>query len=683
MMGFYEVCQIGRESVKSVNASILAALIRQLVSKYEQHKSKSQNYKYYIKCKEKFEIMHKKIGEDEGFESDANEEDSIPADASNEDTQSTSSSCFLVDDHVFRLNRDLITPFSFAKESESPNSIVGSSDSANSSGSSDTDEIDIHSLTPSPVGQNKSQDFGKKELKRLDRTTSFKKEEFPIADVIFCHTDPKYPTIIAWVIKKNHADYDISSRLGKTGVETIPKNENCLEVIITKCKTIDTLRELCSSYQEFSKRIKLDQYKSVFKKKDTDHKKSVSLASLLDSKETRVSLSDMKAASSGLIKASELSILNPKIMTSFQTDMKNSVSLNSLIKSEGQRQKLNLESKVPDNEVNEESLKKAQSLLNLSKVRELKSDSGTKNTNVLSDITSGLSDHFNLVQRTDLNGITHLEVSKGTEPKSVLGERFMNKSKIRKEIEGVILTDTDSYAKKEPIRQRQSPVLMDKSKVWRSQENLDDPPPIRPERRKFIKKKGLAPSPPIANRFDSQSVHQDKSKNTFYLTQPKTDKDPGQKIVKGQYIRVQSWGNQNNICDSNLGSWKGGESRERLSRKSEDKYIERRRSKSATRTTKRTPMAYRYIDITDDSYYPGNSSRLYGLSQKIREFGGNVVGGANVRRRRNSFDDIIHLDNRSKGNLKSVIKKNKKINDKCCEPKKVTFSAFATVQVVD
>ncbi|KAL0267119.1 UNVERIFIED_CONTAM: hypothetical protein PYX00_009474 [Menopon gallinae] len=667
MVEFYEVCQIGRESVKSVNASILAALIRQLVSKYEQQKSKSQNYKYYIKCKEKFEIMHKKIGEDEGFESDANEEDSIPADASNEDTQSTSSSCFLVDDHVFRLNRDL---FSFAKESDSPNSIVGSSDSANSSGSSDTDEIDIHSLTPSPVGQGKNPDYGKK---RLDRVTNLKKEEFPIADVIFCHTDPKYPTIIAWVIKKNHADYDISSRLGKTGVETIPKNENCLEVIITKCKSIDTTRELCSSYQEFSKRIKLDQYKSVFRKKDADQKKSVSLASLLDSKETRVSLSDMKVTTSGLIKASELSILNPKIITSFQTDVKNSVSLNSLIKSEGQRQKVNQESKVPDNEVGEEALKKAQSLLNLSKIRESKSDSNS----------SGLNDHFNLVQRTDLNGITHLEVSKGTEPKSILGDRFMNKSKIRKEIEGVILTDADSYAKKEPIRQRQSPVLVDKTKVWRSQENIQDPPPIRPERRKFIKKKGLAPSPPIANRFDSQSVHQDKAKNTFYLTQPKTEKEPGQKIVKGQYIRVQSWGNQNNICESNLGSWKGGEPRERLSRKSEDKYIERRRSKSATRTAKRTPMAYRYIDITDDSYYPGNTSRLYGLSQKIREFGGSVVGGANVRRRRNSFDDIIHLDNRSKGNLKSVIKKNKKINDKCCEPKKVTFSAFATVQLIN
>lgn len=690
-MDFYEVYEIGRESVKSVNASILATLIKELVNKFEQnHKSKLQHYKYHIKCKEKLELIPKKsrkIGDDEGFESDINEEDSLSGDISNEDAQSTTSSCCLVEDHVFKSNKssELIHRLGLGRNPISTSSIVGSTDSANSSGSSDTDELDIHSLTPSPVNRTSEKLLrsNKEYLKRTEiNSRTNKKEEFPIADVIFCHTEPKYPTVIAWVIKKHRSEFDVSSRLGKTGVENIPKNENCLEVIVIKCRNSDNLRELCSNYQEFSKRIKLDQYKSINRRKDVDQK-SVSLANLIESKDVKVSLSDMKIANSNLIKASELSILNPKIMTSFKTDIKNSISLNSLLKPEmnlSQKFKNSQEAKLSIYQPKEETVKKAQSLSNVSKGKDFKSDTVSRNAKLLKEQNKDISDQFNLVQRTDLNGVTHLEVSKGGETKSSNLDKFSNKSKIRKEIEGVILTDVDSYIKKEQVRQRQSPILVN-DKLWRPDDSVDDIPPIRPERRK---KK--APSPPTDTKSTSHLPSMsDKSKSTFYLSvQDNDENDRGQqRIVKGQYIRVQSWGNQN-VCEPNLGSWKG-EPKERLSRKSEEKYVDRRRSRSVGKFGKKTPMAYRYIDITDDSnqYQPNNSSRLYGISQKIKEISGNVVNNANTRRRRNSFDDVINFDNRSKGNLKSVIKKNKKINDKFCEPKKVTFSAFATVQVVD
>lgn len=676
-MDFYEVCEIGRESVKSVNASILATLIKELVNRYEQtHKTKLHHYKYHIKCKEKLEIVpkkSKKTGDDEGFESDINEEDSLSGDVSNEDAQSTTSSCCMVEDHVFKTNKsELIHRLGFNRNPISTGSTVGSTDSANSSGSSDTDEIDVHSLTPSPVNrkpEKKSYSFA---AKRTDG-----KEEYPIGDVIFCHTDPKYPNVIAWVIKRPQSDYDVSSRLGKLGVETIPKNENCLQVVVIKCKSNENLRELCSNYQEFSKRIKLDQYKSINRRKDADQKKSVSLASLLESKDVKVSLSDMKVTNSNLIKASELSILNPKIMTSFKTDLKNSVSLNSLLKPEpnlSQKFKSSQEVKLSVYQSKEDVVKKAQSLSNITKVKEYDSDTLSRRLKEKS------TDQFNLVQRTDFNGITHLEVSKGSETKS--SEKY-GKSKIRKEIEGVILTDVDSYAKKEIIRQRQSPIVVNE-RMWKPEDSVDEAPPIRPERKKFVKKKGMAPSPPVTRQEPKTAPLPnipDKCKSKFYLSVDDDETDRGQKIVKGQYIRVQSLGNQN-VCEPNLGSWKG-EPKERLPRKTEDKSIDRRRSRSVGRTTKKAPMAYRYIDITEENRYPANPSRLYGISQKIREIGGNVVNNSNARRRRNSFDDIINFDNRSKGNLKSVIKKNKKFNDKYCEPKKVTFSAFATVQVVD
>lgn len=252
-----------------------------------------------------------------------------------------------------------------------------------------------------------------------------------------------------------------------------------------------------------------------------------------------------------------------------------------------------------------------------------------------------------------------------------------------------------------PIQRKDESTLR---KVWKSAEDLLDAPK-RPERKR--KPKGKAPPPPI--------------------------QDPKQNIMKGQFVRVAvdpkrpldkpvkmeeppnfqtfspnvqtftpNWTtlrqsqsplilttNQKGKPYPKLTEYKKSEmtSKNTVSwTNSVPRLLKKPRSKSETRGF--TPMAYRYIDTTrpQTPFAASNgtiSNRLFGLSQKLKEFSTNVVQPSRNfysenGERRNSVGEMTYkLNNDS--NLKSVIKKDDK---KGRNDKKVTFSAYATVQVV-
>lgn len=234
---------------------------------------------------------------------------------------------------------------------------------------------------------------------------------------------------------------------------------------------------------------------------------------------------------------------------------------------------------------------------------------------------------FNLLQRTDNNGVTHIEITCDSASK-IFTEQTPS-SIVSLNTPEVLVT---------PLR-----------KVWSSADDLLTPK--RPERRKKIK--GRAPPPPkqipsssdiLRGEYVRVNVNNSKESKDFVAKSQLKEK----KIVKSNFVTLllpkppvkteQVWSN------------------------SVPRLLKKQRSKSETRCF--TPMAYRYID-TAPTYSPiGN--RLFGLSAKLKDFGEREC-------RWNSFVRS------NEGNLKSVIKKeeSKKKNEK-----KVTFSAYTTVQVV-
>lgn len=221
---------------------------------------------------------------------------------------------------------------------------------------------------------------------------------------------------------------------------------------------------------------------------------------------------------------------------------------------------------------------------------------------------------FNLLQRTDNNGITHIEITR-------------------------------------------EPEIGRLRKVWNSADDLLNPTPKRPERRK--KQKGKAPPPPV------QST-------------PSTPPTPD--VFRGEYVRVNVNNdviNKDFIAKSQLKEKKPIKPNlvtllipkptktEQSWTNSVPRLVRKPRSRSETRCF--TPMAYRYID-TAPSYSP-MGERLFGLSAKLRDF------GEGRECRWNNGGELSYKE----GNLKSVIKKEEK---KKKNEKKVTFSAYTTVQVV-
>ncbi|XP_071452314.1 uncharacterized protein [Hetaerina americana] len=693
-----EAILLGRSPVSGVvDASGLAGLVRTLLMLRPVPTSNSSNTQqrgpnqstshssYLLRIGSRGLHVHSSKQRDEGFESD---------------TDSTRSG-----------GEERLTPSGPA----SPAADEASS-SANSSASSDTEDPESPTVGGTfPFRQRRRRRKGDaadastvedEAEERLKKGLGFEddlRELYAVSDVAFCHADPAFPRVAVWVVKRGQPQVTTQTN----GRKVPTGSSGGLEAVVFECKNEESARKLVDSYNELSLRVKLEQFKNL-RRKDT--------ASSTQSQVT--------------------STLGRRLNVG-----------NSSIESAGR---------------------------------------------------------YNLVQRVDGDGVTHIEVAgltrKGnsstppseSEPSSIISistpdagdilhsqsTTVPNKSRLLREIEGVIIrSEVDqngAVAKKEVTsRQRQPAILVaapidtsmagpaskdaELRKVWRSdtlttsKDNFsDDTPPQRPERRRYLRK---------GNK--EGSLQDEGNRCQQYLSQHGNDKcgtlnshgykngtaETAGRVVRGQYIRVSvdrpavnipltqsppnppppsqySWvlvniGDYNNntgstsIGSSSVGSgpsksstassvfsaatWSGNKNRLRSASRDRtgplsssttfaqqqqwDEAVRRRRSRSKSPPRTR-PMAHRYIDVASTSLRLGGLSRRWG-----DEYGGSWGSSGTLsfvsdgeKQRLTTFNNTSSTNTSSC--LKSVIKKNKRFGE-CSEPKKVTFSAFATVQVVD
>ncbi|XP_057652283.1 uncharacterized protein LOC130891504 [Diorhabda carinulata] len=378
---------------------------------------------------------------------------------------------------------------------------------------------------------------------------------------------------------------------------------------------------------------------------------------------------------------------------------------------------------------------------------------------------TNLNTRFNLLQRTDQNGVTHIEITREAEnrtlkqevhtgiddvttPVNIIENVSKNKFKdvnSRQRVESQLINDikyntiNSKLGPKAKIETKsnsienilhldnsKSNLVKDETKlkkVWNSAEDLLEPPK-RPQRRR----KGRAPQPPIiqekqdiySGQFVRVSVSFDPVKNLdknrliikSSLNEPHPKKlqnfnilgkpsitsilRPKEKeILKYESKKLDSTSNRGKVFDG----WTN----------SMPRLLKKPRSRSETRNF--IPMAYRYIDTTQDyppsyttnliergdahfsahspnlslsnylrgeKYAQNINNRLFGLSPKLREFADEGTDKVDGKWSISDRNIIVNKDN----NLKSVIKVNKDENNKKKNDKKVTFSAYTTVQVV-
>lgn len=261
-----EAVLLGREQVHgSANGATLAALCRSLMRKPDLRR------KYVLRCHrdDGLRMTPYRRLDDEGFESD---EDRTSLGSSSDDTAS-----IYVSDHALRLVKARTTdgaspaanpaPRSSSQSSGAPHangsggsvSSVGT-DSANSSGASDNDETDTslghnvnHGGGPVAAAATKSSAAAA----AASASASFDKtrpphdvECFAYHEIAFCHTDPSLPNIIVWVIK---------TRRPAAGGTSSAEYTYGLEAVVFLCHSEQKFRALYNSFQEYSRRQKLEK----------------------------------------------------------------------------------------------------------------------------------------------------------------------------------------------------------------------------------------------------------------------------------------------------------------------------------------------------------------------------------------------------------------------------------------
>lgn len=657
-----EAVLLGREPVQgTANADSLASLIRLL------SRRGAAGRKYRLRCsRDGLEIRPARRQDDEGFESD---DDAV----SHTSSDSNSSNYCFVEDHVLK---------SPLPEPSGASSVA--TDSANSSGASDNDDAD-NSLTPQPPTTPTSQ-APKPKKTAVDECLS--REFYAFNDVAFCHTDAAFPKVLVLVIKKK-------SKLKKD--DSNPTTG--LEAVIFQCKSVENLREVCASYKEFSRRLKMDlHFRYPHRRKDspTDNATSTLYRNVFN--DLQKSMSNTSATPNSPFFKTWITHVSGKPHHSFGKE---------------------------------------------------------------SDFQTSESNKYNLVQRTDDDGVTHIEVSKtidGDFVNSITTDDYSGSSSIisistpdegnlflsstavlsqnpypslnepsadSSEIEGVICADIDSspVVDVKPFKNGGVSTSVDDKKPSVDLESSQpDNPPQRPQRGKYVKKNTTKQKEPQQNQTKSKAP---SGKDRPAPKTPDTAKQPGthERVVRGQFIRVNVEQQAPQSSGARTGSRLfGGDSkpsgqllsypvwslpatqelkkRAHRSREDESDYRSGQRSKSYQRRSRSSgprasspppaarpsPVAYRYIESPPPKPL---SNRFFGKLKEIASINNAYVN--TLSRRRNSSGDLAtaqfyqYLEpspvSKSSSNLKSVIKK-KNCNENL-EPKKVTFSAYATVQVVD
>ncbi|XP_060534103.1 uncharacterized protein LOC132706656 [Cylas formicarius] len=383
-----------------------------------------------------------------------------------------------------------------------------------------------------------------------------------------------------------------------------------------------------------------------------------------------------------------------------------------------------------------------------------------------------LATGFNLLQRIDQNGVTHIEIKKHNGNKQSRGDEKSKQNnyddsafydtRVRSSMLNDVKFNTvnNKVGQKKMIPRSSSieNILSDKEsnlvkdeaalklrKVWNSAEDLlapETPSPRRPERRR---KKKQAPPPP---------------------SQPKDVPQKAEDVYSGQFVRVNvNFNTSRDLVDKNrlvvksasneshpkklsqnfniLGGKNNLASLLKPSLKSHSETVKYPTENATFNRTRRAPlyeknsswtnsvprilkkssrsrsesrngqgfqpMAYRYIDTTlDCAYNPvvqnnaafhgspqprlayaynvadlpkrenNIGNRLFGLSPKLRDFGRENLNRGSGRW---GSESELHYPDHEKNSLKSSIKNNNSCGKKKNE-KKVTFSAYTTVQVV-
>ena len=337
---------------------------------------------------------------------------------------------------------------------------------------------------------------------------------------------------------------------------------------------------------------------------------------------------------------------------------------------------------------------------------------------------------FNL-QRTDLDGVTHITVALAAGlntddaendvdglcgPSSIISistpdvgnileqsvTTSRNRTRIHKEIDGVIRADVEPSTVSTLRRQR---FEKDDVTISPPSPTPPEPAPLRPERRRFLRKlkNNPAPQPPPTNpRANSVLRGQFVRVSVDPASTPSPPPPPPPPPTWLNHFPA-GWVNQPAPPRGPPEPW----NRDVISYPRQ--HPRRSRSSDAGRNHARTrsppaparrPMAYRYVDTPPPPPSNSLSNRFFGLSQKIRELGTSVVGNPThiSAHRRNSWGDSpsrfytslepqppSNTTTTQSGHLRSIVKNNKRnVGESQCnhEPKKVTFSAFATVQVM-